>query len=115
MSHSAADRRLRVGVIGPGEHAQRDLLPSLRLIDGMQLSAVSSRNLDKARGLAEKYSAPFFCSDWRALASPDNVDLVVVAGPPDVHYEVATHCLKRNIHVFVDKPPARTSARRSRS
>ncbi len=102
---AAAVRELRVGVIGPGAHAQRDLLPPLRLAEGVRIAAISSRDAGKAASLATRWGAKAFDS-WQKLAQPDEVDAVFVAAPPRVHYEVARHCLKNGVHVFVDKPPA---------
>jgi len=104
------DRCLRIGVIGPGEHAEANLLPPLRLLDDVRLAAISSRSLDRARRAAERWGAPWCSGDWRELVDSGQVDAVVVAAPPAVHFEVARHCLQRGIHVFVEKPPAPDAA-----
>jgi predicted dehydrogenase len=43
------------------------------------------------------------------MAGSGQLDALVVAGPPELHAEIARHCLERKIHVFVEKPPAPNS------
>jgi predicted dehydrogenase len=98
--------RLRLGLIGPGDHARSDLLPSGALLEQVQWEAISSRNLEMARSVADRWRARFYTDDWRKLIDPEIVDAIVVSASPMVHSEVAAACLPRGIHVFVEKPPS---------
>ena len=35
-----------------------------------------------------------------------NVEAIVIAAPPETHYEIAKNCLNAGLHVFVEKPAA---------
>src|ERR1700728_3149707 len=49
-------------------------------------------------------------TDWRALIKRDNVDLVDVCTPGDLHAEVAIAALEAGKHVLCEKPLANTLA-----
>lgn len=97
---------VRIGIVGAGAHARENLIPAIRETEDMRIVAVSSRCLDSARDLAARYDASYYSDDWMRMLDNEIVDALVVSAPPDVHAQVASACLERGIHVFVEKPPA---------
>ncbi|WP_327687981.1 Gfo/Idh/MocA family oxidoreductase [Streptomyces tubercidicus] len=103
---------VRYGFIGPGTHAQENLLPALSVLDGARLTAVAARKPDAAAEAARRWGADLWTDDWTELTEPADgeggreVDALVVAGSPDLHAEVLRRALPRGISVFVEKPPA---------
>ncbi len=95
---------INVGVIGTGKlgsfHAGKyHRLPGCRLV------AVADTDSRKARKTAKKYDAAF-SGDFNEILT--KVDAVTVATPTSTHYDIALVCLKRGIHVLVEKPVCET-------
>ena len=103
---SAKQSQIRLGLVGLGGHARENLLPTLRLVDCISLSGISSRNVDNLNAVSLAYNIPFKTMDWKQLVNKEIIDGVVVSATPDVHREVFHYAAKRNVHVFCEKPPA---------
>lgn len=90
---------VRYGFIGPGTHAQENLLPALSVLDGARLTAVAARKPDAAAEAARRWGADLWTDDWTELTEPADgeggreVDALVVAGSPDLHAEVLRRAL----------------------
>lgn len=104
------DARLRVGFIGPGKHARRDLLPALSLQPDVAVVAVAARGLDSARQTAARIGAAEYTDEWRDVIDLAKVDAVVATAVPSVHADVLRACITAGMPVFVDKPPASSLA-----
>ena len=97
---------VRIGVIGVGDVAQRDYLPEIhRLGDRIRLVAVSSRNQDRARSVADTFSAERWTTQWREVLAQD-VDAVLNLTPIAVHADIARAALEAGKHVYSEKPLA---------
>ena len=93
-------KNVRIGVVGVGAMGRQyaDAIPS---IDGLELTALCNRTLDKINDLSgEKFS------DHRKMIASGHVDAVVIATPHWSHPEVAIEALSRGLHVLTDKPLA---------
>lgn len=99
---------LKVAVIGIGEQSWDNILPSLAQIPTITTVAVCDIDKSRADLAAKKYGAKAFY-DYRAMIETEELDAIVVASYPDVHYEVAKLALKKQIAVFIEKPPTFTS------
>jgi phthalate 4,5-cis-dihydrodiol dehydrogenase len=108
---SAAKNRTAVALIGCGEHARVDLLPSIRQIPTVRLTAIcdpDEANLEVASALLDGVE---LYTDYRELMDgTKGIGAVVVAAPPQVHTDVAEIAMRHRIHVFCEKPPATTTA-----
>lgn len=93
---------LNVAVIGAG-HMGRIHLDKLAAFEGVRIVSVVDQLPDLSRTLAEKYGIPFG-TDYRRLAGP--LDGVIIATPTVTHHEIASWFLKKNVHVFTEKPIA---------
>ncbi|MFD8643735.1 Gfo/Idh/MocA family oxidoreductase [Streptomyces zaomyceticus] len=107
---ASATATLRLGLVGPGEHAQENLLPALAGLEGARLTAVAARTMDAAATAARRWNAEGCTDDWRTLVANGEVDALVVAASPALHAEVVDHALAHGVGVFVEKPPAPDTA-----
>lgn len=104
---------LRYGLVGPGTHAQENLLPALSCLEGARLTAVAARRPEAAAAAAARWGAPLWTADWTELVEGDGraeIDALVVAGSPELHAEVVGRALAAGVSVFVEKPPAPDTA-----
>ena len=99
-----SERILRAAVVGVG-HLGRHHARILGSMPGVQLTAVVDVNEPRAREIAAPSGARPV-TDVRDVL--DEVDLVSIATPTEVHASVAIACLERGIPVLVEKPLARS-------
>ena len=78
------------------------LQPSMAVLCGRDAAAVRTAATRLGWTAAE--------TDWRALIKRDDVDLVDVCAPGDLHAEVAIAALEAGKHVLCEKPLANTMA-----
>jgi predicted dehydrogenase len=96
---------LRVGIVGTGFGA-RVQIPGFRAA-GFEVSAICSSHLDRARAAAEQAGISVATDSVNDLVGRDDVDVVCVASPPDLHREHALAALGAGKHVICEKPMAR--------
>jgi predicted dehydrogenase len=75
-----------------------------------RMAALCGRDAGAARTAAERYGWQSAETDWRALIARDDVQLVDICAPGDVHAEVAIAALDAGKHVLCEKPLANTVA-----
>ena len=94
--------RTRVGVIGVGRMGERHC----RIYSGLgnvDFVGVSDRSPERGRAIASKYDVPWY-DDYTNLLR--HVDAVSVVTPTDSQFDVVRECLRRQVHVMVEKPLA---------
>ena len=97
---------VRWGVLGASKFAHEYMARAIHAAEGAVLSAVATRNLEKA--------APFqaFCPDievfteYDAMLVSDTIDAVYIPLPHTLHVEWAIKALEAGKHVLVEKPVA---------
>ena len=94
---------IRWGIIGPGKIA-RSFANDLQLVKDATLSAVASRNRERATSFAEEYNIPQVYDNYEALFKSDTVDVVYIATPHVFHKELTLQALKAGKHVLCEKP-----------
>jgi predicted dehydrogenase len=92
-----------VGLAGCGRVAERGYLPALRRSTSLRLVGVADPDADRRARLAR--AVPGF-ADVAALLSSVEVELLVVATPPDTHHAVAAAASAVGVPSLVEKPPA---------
>ena len=108
-------KTISVGVIGWGfmgkTHAQA--LRSVALfypgIDfEVRLRCICTRRIEKAREAMQAAGFETCTDDWRALIAMDDIDVVSICTPNELHEEMAIAALEAGKHVYLDKPVAVT-------
>ncbi|QMW05712.1 Gfo/Idh/MocA family protein [Spirosoma foliorum] len=98
---------LKAAIIGGGNIADNNHIPALKqLFEQVELVAVCSRDLTKARALADKHGIPHAFDDTSELYRQCAPDVVVICTPNNLHYPQTMEALNHNCHVFCEKPPA---------
>src|SRR2546426_9006671 len=96
---------VRVGIIGSG-FARRVQLPGLRLVPGVEVTAVASGRRANAEATAKEFGIRHVYSDGEQVARAPDVDLVIVSSTPDSHARFAIAALEAGEHVLCGKPAA---------
>ena len=98
---------LKAAIIGGGNIADTNHIPALtQLSDQVEIVAVCSRDLTKARALADKHGIAHAFADTGDMYRECAPDLVVICTPNNLHYPQTMEALNHNCHVFCEKPPA---------
>jgi len=98
--------KVRWGIIGCGDVAERKSGPALNKIEGSELVAVMRRDGDKARDFSLRHGAAKWYDDADALINDADVNAVYVATPPSSHAEYTIKAAKAGKAVYVEKPMA---------
>lgn len=100
----------KVAIIGAGNIADNNHIPALKqLSDRAEIIAVYSRDLDKAKALADKHGIASAFDDTTQMYQQSAPDIVVICTPNYLHHPQTMEALAHNCHVFCEKPPAITS------
>ena len=98
---------LKAAIIGGGNIADNNHIPALKqLSEQVDVVAVCSRDLSKARALADKHGIKNAFADTGDLYRQCAPDVVIVCTPNNLHYPQTMEALSHNCHVFCEKPPA---------
>ena len=97
---------LRVGVIGTSWWADRAHIPGLKTIPGVEIEAISGRNPERLKIIADKYEIPGRYTDYHDLLKSDKIQAVCIVTPNYLHYPITMEALSRRKHVLCEKPLA---------
>jgi len=98
---------VRVGVVGLGRLSEVGYIPALRALDSAELVAVADVQEARCASVAPGVRA---YPDAAALVADADVELVVVATPPNAHLEAARAAATAGVAALVEKPPAESFA-----
>lgn len=107
---SDSEKTLAVGVIGAGWWATYAHIPALQEHPRARVAAVQCRTMEKAAKVCADFDIPEAFDDVDALLGTPDLDAVVIATTPNVHYAQAKAALERGKHVLLEKPMTFTAA-----
>jgi predicted dehydrogenase len=100
-------KKLNFGIIGCGFVTQHVHIPALlKLKDKVALTAVCDLNEELAKKVAKQFGVPHAYSNLSEMISKEQLDVVDVCTPPQVHARVAIEAMKEGINVLLEKPMA---------
>lgn len=97
--------RIRIGVLGCASIAWRRMLPAFKEAEGVDLTAVASRDAEKARRFAERFGCAA-AGSYSELLDRADIDAVYIPLPASLHAQWASRSLSAGKHVLVEKPLA---------
>jgi predicted dehydrogenase len=96
----------RWGVLSTAKIGREHLLPAMVEAENGVLSAIASRDLSKAKALAERFGARHAFGSYEDLLASNEVDGVYIPLPTSQHVEWAAKAIEAGKHVLVEKPLA---------
>ncbi|GHD03169.1 Gfo/Idh/MocA family protein [Zhihengliuella salsuginis] len=114
MPESTNTGRLRVGLIGHSfmgsihAAAWRRAPEFFDLAARPELVAVCGRDAGRAGEFAERFGIGRVETDWRRFVESDDVDVIDICVPGDLHAPIAIAALEAGKHVLCEKPLANT-------
>ncbi|MFV0504826.1 MAG: Gfo/Idh/MocA family oxidoreductase [Lachnospirales bacterium] len=97
-------KEVKIGIVGLGrlgyEHARNIAfnIPNAKLV------AICSLDKELCEKLKNHWSIAYSFTNFKSMVELECLDAVVIASPSSLHLEHIELALKKNLHVFVDKP-----------
>ena len=98
-------KKIKWGIIGLGNIAHQ-FAKDLMLVEEAELTAVASRNLDKAQEFAKNYDCRNAYDSYDAIMNDADVDILYIATPHNSHAALTIKALQHDKHVLCEKPIA---------
>jgi 1,5-anhydro-D-fructose reductase (1,5-anhydro-D-mannitol-forming) len=95
---------VRFGIVGFGLHAVRRLMPGFALSQRCRVTALSRRDMTKARASAAQYSIPLAFDSAAELCASSEVDAVLVTTPNALHLGDVLTAIEHGKGVLCEKP-----------
>lgn len=111
-----AKDKLRIGMVGygfMGRTHSNAFLQAPKFFDlarEPELTAICARNRDRAEAFATNWGYGSVETDWRALIDRDDIDLIDIAAPNDVHHDIAIAAAEAGKMVMCEKPLGRSAS-----
>ena len=100
-----ARKRVRIGLIGCGGNMRNAHVPRLQKDGAADVVCVAEPAADAVKLMYEKLGqeVPAY-TDWRQMIVKEPLDAVLISTPHNQHYDQTRECLKRGLHVLIEKP-----------
>jgi len=96
---------LKVALAGAGAFGIKHL-DGIQNIDGVEVAALVSRDLDKTRAVAERYGIPYATTELDEVLARPEIDAVILCTPTQMHAAQAMAAMRAGKHVQVEIPLA---------
>ena len=96
---------IRVALAGAGAFGIKHL-DAIKLIDGVQVTSLISRDIDKTKEVAAKYGIGHCTTELADSLARADVDAVILCTPTQMHASQAIACMKAGKHVQAEIPLA---------
>src|SRR5690625_1939724 len=73
-----------------------------------EMKVICGRNEEAVSKAAKQFGWAEYTSDWKQLLSRDDIDLIDINAPSNVHKEIAITAAKAGKHIYCEKPLALT-------
>ena len=100
-------KTIKVALAGAGAFGIKHL-DAIKLIDGVEVISLVSRDLEKTKETAAKYGIGHFTTDLADSLALQDVEAVILCTPTQMHAEQSIACMKAGKHVQVEIPLADT-------
>ena len=95
-----------VGLLGAGNFATATLLPAMRKVTGVELTAVCTATGSSARRVGDKFGFRYCTTDETDILGDPAVNTAVIATRHNLHSRQTVAALSAGKHVFCEKPLA---------
>ena len=94
---------INVGIIGAGGIVPF-FIETTKKVKGYKYVGIASRSEEKVRAVKEKYGISYHTTDNDVVLSDPKIDVIYVAVPNSLHYEIGRKALENGKHVIMEKP-----------
>ncbi len=98
--------KVRWGLVGCGNIAQKRVAPALRDSSACELVAVARARSQLAESFAKQFGAHKWYSNWRDLVADKEIDAIYISTPVHLHAVQTIAAAEAGKHVLCEKPMA---------
>ena len=98
------NKKIRWGVLGTAHIAVKKVIPAMQNGDYCEITAIASRNLEKAKQAANDLSIPKFYGSYEDLLADVEIEAVYIPLPNNLHVEWSIKAAEAGKHVLCEKP-----------
>ncbi|MQA94694.1 MAG: hypothetical protein GEV11_08580 [Streptosporangiales bacterium] len=95
---------IRIGALGAATILPWALIRPARAVDGLEVTAVASRDHGRAEAFAARHALPVVHDSYADLLDDPEVDAVYIPLPNGLHAEWALRAIEAGKHVLCEKP-----------
>lgn len=107
---SAANRTIRVGIVGLGGNARLRHVGGLRACENVEIRAVSNRRPESTAAAAREFAIPQTYERWQDLVADPEIDAVLIGAWPYLHCPATLAALEAGKHVLTEARMAMNAA-----
>lgn len=97
---------LRFGILSTAKIGREVVVPAIQDAENCVVTAIASRDLAKARTLADRFGAPHAFGSYEEMLASDVIDAVYIPLPTSQHVEWSIKAAEAGKHVLCEKPIA---------
>lgn len=97
---------LRFGILSTAKIGRELVVPAIQDAENCVVTAVASRDLVKARAMADRFSVPHAFGSYEEMLASDLIDAVYIPLPTSQHVEWSIKAADAGKHVLCEKPIA---------
>ncbi|MEZ4866221.1 MAG: Gfo/Idh/MocA family oxidoreductase [Caldilineaceae bacterium] len=97
---------VRIGFVGCGRQASNAWYPNFATIPELDLIACCDLQANLAERNARFFGARRWYTDLGQMLAAEELDAVMVVGPPEMHYSCGKQVLEAGLHLMMEKPMA---------
>jgi predicted dehydrogenase len=99
-------RKVKWGVLGTAKIAQESVIPAMLKGKCSEITALASRNSNKAKTTADKFGIPKAYGSYKELLLDKEIEAVYIPLPNHLHIPWSKACIESGKHVLCEKPLA---------
>jgi predicted dehydrogenase len=96
------NKKYKWGILAPGKMSAK-FTAGLKLLENVELYAVGSRDLKRAKQFAEEFGFKKYYGSYEELVSDRDLEIVYIASPHSYHHEHTLLCLNHKKAVICEK------------
>lgn len=97
---------LRFGILSTAKIGRELVVPAMQDAENCVVTAIASRDLSKARAMADRFSVPHAFGSYEDMLASDMIDAVYIPLPTAQHVEWTIRAADAGKHVLCEKPIA---------
>lgn len=101
---------LRFGILSTARIGQTTVIPAIQDAENAVVTAIASRDLSRARAMADRFSVPHAFGSYEEMLASDVIDAVYIPLPTSQHVEWTIKAADAGKHVLCEKPIALKAA-----
>ena len=99
-------RKIKWGVLSTAKIAQEKVIPAMLKGKLTEMTAIASRDLNRAKEAAKKFNIPKAYGSYEELLLDKEIEAVYIPLPNHLHIQWSRACIEAGKHVICEKPLA---------